>query len=530
MTEVGLLAGLFVAIGVVSLLTDLIPVRREALFILAGIVVGQSTAAPSLTILAELGGVLLVFIVAASIQTRAVMDVVPTASWAVSAQVCLLFAVTLTALGMGLPVLDAVLLGMACSMSSSMLGIDVVEDQVDRRLLHGRLTEAITMGQDIAAVLIVAALPFWPRVGMSIGVAAIACVAVLLAINGQGPVQRLLDWMGRDEAATLMVGLMVLWLLEAVTLDHPYGVIIGAVLAGFLMAGRPQNMTLLETLGPVRDFFAALLFIILGALVGVPSLAALALAAGLVLVIAVIRPLVTMFVLLHRGVDLHAGFLTALQLDQVSEIVLLAILLLSAAGSIGPVLVQAIVIAAAVTFITSELTTRHAQHLYPLLYAYIGSDREPLGRSGHTIVAGYGGWGRAAAAVTTDPVIVDSDPEKVDRAQEDGYTAVLGDIHDHTTWQRVSVGAAATVIQTVPSDTVADRLMDRGEEFDLIAVTETPAAAERLCGRGALYAQDDAGLSRSAFRTALAAAIDGVRAAPDGGPTTGGADEGPDPA
>lgn len=520
MAETGLLAGLFVAIGLVTLLTDLIPVRREALFILAGIVVGQFTGVPSLTILAELGGVLLVFIVAASIQTRAVMEVIPTASWAVSAQICLLFAVTLAALGAGLPVLEAVLLGMACSMSSSMLSIDLIEDQVDRRLLHGRLTEAITMGQDIAAILIVAALPFWPRAGMSLGVAVIAGISVILAVRGQGLMQRLLDWMDRDEAATLMAGLMVLWLFEAAALDHPYGVVIGAVLAGFLMAGRPQNMALLETLDPIRDFFAALFFIILGVLVGVPSLAALGLAAALVFVIAVIRPLLTMIVLHQRGADLYAGFRTALQLDQVSEIVLLVSLLLSVSGSIDPVLFQAIVIAAAVTFITSDLTTRHAQRLYPRLHAYLGRDRTPMDRSGHTIIAGYGGWGRAAAAVITNPVIIDSDPEKVDRARSDGYTAVLGDVNDHMTWERVAAADAAAIIQTVPSDTVADRLVDRRAGFDLIAVTETPAAAERVRDRGAAYAQDDAGLSAVVFRTALAAAIEEVQAEP-GEPVSG---------
>lgn len=516
MAEAALLAGLFVAIGIVTMITDVLPVRREALYLLAGILVGQFTVVPSMTVLAELGGALLVFIVAASIQTRAVMDVVTTASWAVSAQVCLLFAATLVALAAGLPVLDAVLLGMACSMSSSMLGIDLVENQVDRRLLHGRLTEAITMGQDIAAVLIIAALPFWPQSGMSLGVTVLACIGIILAIRAQGPMQRLLEWMGRDESTTLMVGLMVLWLMVAATGWHPYGVILGAVLAGFLMAGRPENITMLETIEPVRDFFAALFFVILGVLVGVPSMQALGMAAFLVIIIAIIRPLLMVFVLYQRGVDLHTGFLTALQLDQVSEIVLLASLLLSAGGLIGPALFQAIIIAAAASFILSELTTRHAQHMYPLFHTYLGRDRQALDRSGHTIIAGYGGWGRAAAAVVEDPVIVDSDPDKVARAQTDGYTAVLGDVHDHTTWQRVSVGTATVVIQTVPSDAVAEQLMDREDGFDLVAVTDTPAAAERVRERGAVYAQDDAGLGAAVFRTALAAAIDGLCDGDDG--------------
>ncbi len=518
-----MLAGIFTAVAAATLLTDAAPVPGELVYIVTGAVIGQAVAVPDLTLLAEAGAVLLIFLVTAHMQVDAVTDVLPAAAWAVSAQAVLLVAATTAAILAGFGAVDALLVGLAASMSSSMLSVDMIGNQVDRRLLHGRLTEAVTIGQDVAAVLVVAALPFWPLPVAALAAAA-AGGAVLLAIRAQAPMRRVLAWLDRDEAATVMLGLTVLWAVEAAMGGHAYGPVLGAVVAGFLLAGHPENLTLLETLSPIRDFFAALFFVVLGVLVAAPTMPALGLAAALTVVVAVVRPVLTAVVLRLRGVDLHAAVITALQLDQVSEIVLLLALLLSAAGIVSPAIFQAVVIAAAATFLLSDLTTRHAHRLYPLLYAYIGRDRAPVDRTGHTVLAGYGGWGRAAAAVLDDPVVIDNDPDKVTRARQDGYTAILGDIHDHTAWDRAAVDRADAVVLTVPADRIATRLAGMqaagDATFTLVAITDTAETADAVRAQGAAYASDDASLASTAFRDVLDDALDDtLTAASDAGDT-----------
>ncbi len=515
MAELAVLAAVFVTAAAVMLLTDALPLPTEAVYILTGLAIGQVVTVPDGTVLAEVGAVLLIFFIAANMQLDVVRDVLPTAAWAVSAQAALLVAAASAALVAGMNVADALLLGMACSMSSSMLGVDIVSNEVDRRLLHGRLTEAVTVGQDIAAVLIVAALPFWPHPVAAVAAAA-AAVAVLLAIGAQRWTRPLLARLKRDGATTLMLGLAVLWLTVAATAGHPYGAVLGAVLAGFLLGGHPEDLTLLETLEPVQEFFTALFFVVLGTLVAAPAVTALWLGAALVLVIAIVRPLLTMLVLHRRGVDLHAAFITAVQLDQMSEIVLLLGLLLAAGGLTTPAVFQAVVLAAAVSFIIDDYTTRNAARLYAFIHTHLGTERTPVDRSGHTIIAGYGGWGRAAADAVEDPVILDNDPDKVARATADGHTALLGDIHDHMAWHRAAVDTADAVVLTVPSDRVAARLVGMDAGFTFIAVTDTAEAAEQLRAQGAAYATHDTALASTAFRAALEQVLTAVLEDGDG--------------
>ncbi len=504
MAEMLLLAGLFVAAALAVLLTDPLPVPREAVTIVTGLAVGHATAVPDIAFLAEAGGVLLVFLVTLHVQTGAVRDVLPSAARVVAVQAVLLLAAVAAALHLGAALVDAVLLGLACSASSSMLGLDLVGNQVDRRLLHGRLTEAVTLGQDVAAVALIAALPFFTRPPVAVAAGLAALLGVGLAVRAHPAVRRGLSWLARDGSVTVMTALTVLWLVAGLLAGHPYGTVLAAVLAGLLLAAHPENLVLVESLEPITDFFAALFFVALGALAAPLSPAAVLVAAVLVLVVAVVRPVLTVVVLFRRDVDLHAAFTAALQLDQVSEIVLLLGLLLTAASGTA---FQAVVLAAAATFTISHWTTRRADKLYPVLHGLVGRDREPVDRTGHVIIAGYGALGRAAASAVDDPVVIDNDPDRVAAARDAGLTALLGDLRDHAMWSRAALPDAAAVVLAAPSDRVALDLASRDIPV-FIAVTATPDVAARCREMGAVHATDRAALTGTALRTALDAVLD----------------------
>lgn len=500
-------ATMFVAVAAATLLTDLLPIPREALYILTGIALGGVATFPDLTLVAEAGGVLLIFLTVTHLQTAAVRDVLPTALWTVAAQALLLAAIAGAALLAGFALYDAFLLALAGSLSSSMLGFELIENQVDRHLLQGRLSEAITFSQDILAVLLITTLPFLARPTTALMAGTGAAILLLAGMSGRRGMRRVFHWMDRDEATTLMLGLPLLWTVIAFTAGHRYGVITGAVAAGILLSAHPENLTLLETMEPVKAFFTALFFVTLGILATPLTLNGLGLALLLILLITLLRPALTILVLRWRGTPIHTAYTTALQLNQASEVVLLFSLLLLASRTVTSMVFEAVVVAAAGSYLISAITTRNAQHLYPRLHAYIGKDHARLDRTGHTIVAGYGGWGRAAAETLTDPVIIDNDPQKVERAEQDGYAALLGDVRDYTTWTRANTAEAALVVLTTPDDDVAATLNRHDGAHTLIAITETPEAAATLTENGAAYATDDTALARTALHTALEDAI-----------------------
>lgn len=509
MADIIALTVIFVAAAAAVIVADRLPVPQETLYILVGILIGQTLLDLDLTILAEAGAVFAIFLAAMHLQTDAIQDVAGDAVRVSIAQTGLLVAAAVLATALGFSMHEAVLIGLVCGLSSSMLGVDLIGNQVDRRLLHGRLTEGINFMQDTVAILLIGILPFWPNT-MQILLATAAVSGILLAaMFGRQPVRHVLKWLDREEEATLLIGLAVLWAVAAVAGMHPYGTIIAAVTAGVLLSGHPENITLLETLHPVKDFFAALFFVVLGALTAPGALPDLYLTVALFLAATVLRPVMTAGVLWLRGVNPHTAITTALQLDQVSEIVLLLALLFQIQSIVSPSVTQAVIFAAAGSFIYSSYTTQHSDLLYHrYLSRFIQQPQSTVDHDRYTIIAGYGTLGQAAANAVDTAVIIDNDPDKIQNAQDDGHDTVMGDIHDTRTWHRAGMIRADAIILTTPSDTVATRIADTADPSKLLAITETPDTATALESQGVAYAADTTTLAITHIKDALTTYLD----------------------
>lgn len=504
MAELMVLTVIFVAVAIAIIIADRLPIPQEVLYILVGIIIGRALLDFDLTLLAEAGAVFLIFLTAMHLQTDAIQDVLGEAVWVSIAQIGLLITVAVLSVLSGFNLYESVLIGLACGLSSSMLGVDLIGNQVDRRLLHGRLTEGINFTQDLVAVLLIGILPFWPGTLTIIGATLTVTGVLVLMLLGRNPIRHVLHWLDRDEEATLLLGISLLWTAAAVASTHPYGTVIAAVAAGVLLSGHPENLTLLETMRPVKDFFAALFFVVLGVLVTPSILTELYLTVALFIIVTVVRPLLTIGILWVRGVNPHSAFTTAMQLDQVSEIVLLLGLLFQVQGIVDPAVTQAIIMAGAGSFIYSSYTTKHSDLLYHrFLLRFTETPRSIVEHTDYVVIAGYGRWGRAAAETVSTPVIIDNDPEKVRHARRDGYNAVMGDIRDRETWKRVGVQDASAVVLTIPSDTVAYQLLSTVEPDKIIAITETSGAAAHLSSHDVRFAIDDAALFITELQTVL---------------------------
>lgn len=505
MSEPTTLIIILTAVSLSSIILRRFSMPLETIYIATGIILSPFLAGAGTTLFAEVGAVFLIFFTAMNIRIGPIRTYLAPGMIVIASHLIIMALTGYLGLRYGHTLYESFIIGLTCATGSSLLSIDVIEDQIDRRLTHGQMTEAITFLQDLLTVLLITLLAFWPHTTDSITGIGWVGLLFIAALLGRDHVRSIFSRLSSRVEATLLIGLSVLWAATALLHGFPYGTVIAPLVAGLLLSGHGENFTLLEAVRPLKDFFVPLFFVSLGTLV-LATTGGLMLALGIFLSVTLVRPLVTGSILRWQGIEQYSSFRTAVQLDQVSELSLLLVLIFTAGGQIAPEVSHAIVLAAAASFITSSYTTHHADDIYVRLTDLIEDTSPQVKETGHTIVAGYGHLGRSIAPFLEDPIIIDNDPRAVQEAREDGYTAVKRDIHDPATWDHVNARAAGHIILTIPDDQTALQLADLGT--DALFLTESPALAEQLDDRPGIRAYNLASLSSDRVLVKLSALLE----------------------
>ncbi len=403
-------------------------------------------------------------------------------------------AVTILMTLIGAASRDILLVGVAAALSSTFVDQDIVQREVRLNLLHGRIAEGINILQDIVAVVLLTVFLTSPVTAATLYSVGVSLIILSAAFFGRHTAAHMLNRVTQRRPELLMItGLAVL--LVVITTVDTIGVpaVIGAYATGVLLSRPVANTDLLDALDPLRDFFTAFTFIFIGALLTVPSPYALVLAGGLTVVSLIVVPLIVFRGLLWTGHDSRTAYLTASRLDQVSEFAVIAVILGVGTGTFQTPVLQGILLAFAITLITSALTAHHSEQLYETLSTYIdihesvhATEQSHVADElkNHVIIAGYGNTGQALVDQFTvqDPplVVVDYDPEATRTASADGVDHVFGDMLHPATWDRVNADAATLIVSTIPQDDVNDII--RGLDTDatklLITGDQQPAGTD----------------------------------------------------
>jgi CPA2 family monovalent cation:H+ antiporter-2 len=295
---------------------------------------------------------------------------------------------------------------------------------------------------------------------------------------------RLLSEFREDPEIMLLIGIAATVLLGYAAQAAGVNPIAGVFGAGLLLSREPVNTALLESLKSVKDFFSAVFFVSLGALAQIPGPETLWVSAVILVSVVFVRPMAIVGVLRQQGFNSYTSYKTALSLDQVSEFTLFAALLAQGAGLLSGQVFNAVVFSAAVTFVSSDLTTRYADGVYGALPEFLRFDNMEESqygfndKQGHDIVVGYDEPGRAAAEALEDVVVIANKPDEVEKAESDGRDVVFGDPMNDSTWVRAGVDGASHVVSTLEDDDRAEAAAQT--ELPCVLLTSTESAARHL--------------------------------------------------
>jgi len=446
MLESGLIQNLgWMVFGAACLgvLARLIQMPSILAYLAAGLLLGPLTGviriSPAIEEISEIGIVLLLFLVGLEVSFARIREVGKLAIVGGLGQVVFTMAAAFgIARLLGFGPVEAVFLGFAMAISSTVVLVKLLSDQDQMDSLHGRIAVGFSLVQDIVVVVALTVLAgFSKGTGMDAGsvgqglLSAFGGMAILL--GGVLAASRLLlprpfEWASSSPPTLFIWSLGWCFLVVAAAHTFHLSIEMGAFIAGLSLAQLPYTHDLQHRIKPLMNLFVAVFFVLLGVKMEPGSLAVAWLPAlALIPLVLVGKTLVTMFAVGRFGYGARTSFLAGLTMSQISEFSFLFVAMGAAAGLVDERVVSVIAVVGVVTMAASSYAILAGDRLCALLKGGLlfrilrvpAGEAEPPREalSGHVIVIGMNTLGRRIACALhrrgETVLAIDTDPRKL---------------------------------------------------------------------------------------------------------------------
>jgi Kef-type K+ transport system membrane component KefB len=304
---------------------------------------GLITNAASIELIAEIGLILLLFIIGLEIDLRELrrlgrsMLALGVGQFVINSLLGLAFFGWLgyrVAEGR----FDLVYLAIVISLSSTLIVVKLLREKFELKILSGRLTLGVLVVQDIWAILFMAVQPSLAEPGVLQIAQSIAGGAVLVGVAflaSRYILAPLLEASARRPELVLISS--VAWCFGIAGFAYQLGLSreMGALIAGVSISAFPYGADVISKVTGVRDFFVTLFFVALGLQVPVPSADVLGQALLIVVFVLASRVISVVPTASLLGDGLYAGTVTALNLAQISEFSLVILTLGTGYGQVS---------------------------------------------------------------------------------------------------------------------------------------------------------------------------------------------------
>ncbi len=445
-------------------------------FIAVGILVGPAslgwvTAGSELELLASIGIAVLLFLVGLKLDPQLVRTTGPVALATGLGQVAFTAVVGYgIAIGLGFDVMSAAYIAIALTFSSTIIIVKLLSDKRELDDLHGRIAVGVLIIQDIVVVMVLILITaFGGESGEGVGSRLLtilfrggAFLGVLLALM-RWVLPSLVGRMSKSRELLVLFGIAWAIGLAAVGDMLGFSVEVGAFLAGFSLAGTPYREAIASRLVSLRDFMLLFFFIDLGAKIQLDQIADTAgEAVVLSLFVLIGKPLIVLVIMGMMRYRRRTSALTGLTLAQISEFSLILVALGVRVGHIDESVLGLVTLVGLITIWLSTYLIIYSQPIFERLSRYLAIfERTQPGEEQHGIHEGdidviiYGA-GRHGALIAEGlgsqgqhVMLVDIDPDALDRCRRDGLNVIYGDAEDPEFMLSLPLDQASWVVSTV---------------------------------------------------------------------------------
>jgi Kef-type K+ transport system membrane component KefB len=395
-------------------------------YIIAGLILGPITGLVavdhSIEVIAEVGIILLLFLVGLELSLDKVKDIgrvaVVTAAIQMTLTVITVFGLSY---GLGFSVLESLILGIALMFSSTVVVIKLLEHSKKLDSLFGRISVGVLLVEDLVVIIALTVLAAFARGGGEIelggllgqlGLAFLGMLVLLgtAALASAYLLPRPFAWIARSREGLLVWSLSLCFIFVLMAEGMHLSIEIGAFLAGLCLAQMPHHHQIQKQVHPLTNLFIAVFFVSLGLQMQLGAALNYSLATFLFIALIMIgRPLVLYALISHQGHSPRTAFLSAITLSQTSEFSFIFMALAVGTGLIG---VDFMSIVALIGLVTMSLSSflylrREALFHFWIVRGWLKDDeafskKGALTLSDHIIVVGMNEMGRAIAKCLSD--------------------------------------------------------------------------------------------------------------------------------
>ncbi|MBN8246490.1 MAG: cation:proton antiporter [Verrucomicrobia bacterium] len=443
---------------------------------------------------------------------------------------------------------DALYLGVACALSSTVIVVKILYDKRELDTTAGRITLGVLVLQDLAVILFLAVQPSLDH--LKLGAVVISILKVISLVAAAMALSRyVLPPLFRHVARLpelVLVGALA-WCFSVGQAAASVGLSreMGALVAGVALSTFPYALDVTAKVTSLRDFFVTLFFVGLGMTIPMPTLPMFLMALGYVAFVVASRFL-TIFpplYLLRSG--LRLSLLNSVNLCQLSEFSLVLIALGVKEGQLKQLDTGAISLAFTLLALLSSFAMMRSDGLVRRTIPFLKrcglqdlDDGETQHRTREQLAAAKGhgaarilllGFFRTASSLLEelqrsapnlipDVAVVDFNPLALTELRRRGIKALYGDLSQRDTLIHAGIAEAEVLVCTIPDSLLKGvsnlklvrTLRELNPTAKIIAPAETLADVAVLRRAGADYVSI-ARLGESAdLREAIQAAESGL--------------------
>ena len=413
--------------------------------------------------IAEFGVVLLLFLIGLELRPRRFWAM-RNAVFGVGAAQVFLTAALLTCGGLllGLEPAIAVFLGIALSLSSTALALQVLDEKGELRARHGRAAFSVLLFQDLAAIPAIAMVPLFAAASLTdseitmLGAMKLLGALAAIILVGRFVVARLYRLVALTRvreattASALLTLVLVTMLMDWVGLSAP----LGAFIAGALLADSQYRHQIEADIAPFSGLFLGLFFLSIGMALNINLLGErpgdiAALVLGLLAIkIAVLFALGRIY-----GLDNAGARRLALVVSQGGEFAF--VLLTNAVGAnvIGDPMSQLVSVVVTLSMVVTPVLLLLDDWLWPRPAIKPSSFDDMPDAQGHIIIAGFGRFGQIVARILRGRRIpftaLDASVDQIDFVAKYGNKIYYGDATNPAVMEAAQVGHARAIVLAI---------------------------------------------------------------------------------
>ncbi|HLZ54050.1 MAG TPA: cation:proton antiporter [Verrucomicrobiae bacterium] len=525
--EHGLVTDIAVCIIAAWLVAVLSQVARQPLllaYLAAGFAIGPHALAwvhqDSIQTISSIGLALLLFMIGLEIDLKRMLNAGKVIMLTAAVQIfgCVFLGwLVFDWLGPAHSRLEALYLGVAAAMSSTVIIVKLLYDKRELETLAGRISLGVLVLQDLFIILFLALQPNFKNPAVGAVALALGKVLLLVAVAymaGRFVLPPLFKLVARLPELVLVGALA--WCFAMAGLADWLGLsyAMGALVAGVMVSTFPYTLDVVAKVTSIRDFFVTLFFVGLGMEIPAPTWNFMLWTLWFCLLIIGSRFITIFPPLYFMRQGYRVSLLSTINLCQLSELSLVLLALGAASGevsenSIGIAAFSFAFLAVGSTYailkndailrrVAPQLNRLGLRDLYPS-----APETGSAGKSRRICLLGFS-WtasslieeiSREYPALLTEIVVVDFNPRVYERLRQHGILVAYGDITQRETLLHAGVAESEIIICSLPNTVLkgADnlkmlrQLRELNPRAQIIVHAELLEDIPRLYAAGASY-------------------------------------------